>query len=70
MKSIVKVLAIVLALAARLASVQAQAADFASSSVDPRSAVHQSGPYSPTDNYTGSAGFPLPGWAQLKYSNE
>jgi hypothetical protein len=63
-----KVLAIVLALAARLVSVQA--ADFASSSVDPRSAVHQSGPYSPTDNYTGSAGFPLPGWAQLKYSNE
>jgi hypothetical protein len=68
MKTMAKVLAIVLALAARLVSVQA--ADFASSSVDPRSAVHQSGPYSPTDNYTGSAGFPLPGWAQLKYSNE
>jgi hypothetical protein len=67
-KTMAKVLAIVLALAARLVSVQA--ADFASSSVDPRSAVHQSGPYSPTDNYTGSAGFPLPGWAQLKYSNE
>jgi hypothetical protein len=70
MKTIVKALAIVLALVVRLVSVQAQAAEFTTSSVDPRSAVHQSGPYSPTDNYTGSAGFPLPGWAQLKYSNE
>jgi len=70
MKTIVKALAIVLALVVRLVSVQAQAAEFTTSSVDPHSAVHQSGPYSPTDNYTGSAGFPLPGWAQLKYSNE
>jgi hypothetical protein len=70
MKTIVKALAIVLALVVRLVSVQAQAAEFTTSSVDPHSAVHQSGPYSPTDNYTGSTGFPLPGWAQLKYSNE
>jgi len=70
MKTIVKALAIVLALVVRLVSVQAQAAEFTTSSVDPRSAVQQSGPYNPTDNYTGSAGFPLPGWAQLKYSNE
>ncbi len=70
MKTMAKVLAIVLALAARLVPVQAQAAEFTNSSVDPRSAVHQSGLYSPTDNYTGPDGFPLPGWAQLKYSNE
>jgi hypothetical protein len=70
LKSIVKVLAIALALVVRLVSVQAQAAEFTTSSVDPHSAVHQSGLYSPTDSYTGTNGFPLPGWAQLKYSNE
>jgi hypothetical protein len=70
MKTTTKALAIALALAARLVSVQAQAAEFYSSSTDPHSVVKQSGLYSPTDRYSAPDGFPLSGWAQLKYSNE
>ena len=70
MKITTKALAIALALAARLVSVQAQAAEFNASSTDPRSAVNQSGLYNPSDRYSSPDGFPLAGWAQLKYSNE
>lgn len=71
MKTTTKTLAIALALAARLVSVQAHAAQLdGSTAVDPHSAVNQSGLYSPSDHYAGSDGFPLPGWAQLKYGNE
>ena len=68
MKTTSKALAIALALAARLISVQAQAAEFYDSSTDPRAAVNQSGLYSPSDRYSTPDGFPLSGWAQLKYS--
>jgi hypothetical protein len=70
MKTTTKALAIALALAARLVSAQAQAAEVYSTSTDPHSAVNQSGLYSPSDRYSGPDGFPLSGWAQLKYSNE
>ena len=70
MKTTTKALAIALALTARLISVQAQAAEFNDSSTDPHAAVKQSGFYNPSDNYPAPDGFPLSGWAQLKYSNE
>jgi len=50
--------------------VQAQAAEFYGSSTDPNSAVNQSGLYNPSDRYSALDGFPLSGWAQLKYSND
>ena len=70
MKTTTKALAIALALPARLVSVEAQAAEFYGTSTDPHSAVNQSGLYSPSDRYAAPDGFPLTGWAQLKYSNE
>ena len=68
MKTTTKALAIALALSARLVSAQAQAAEFYGSSTDPHAAVNQSGLYSPSDRYAAPDGFPLSGWAQLKYS--
>lgn len=70
MQTTTKALAIALALAARLVAVQAHAAEFDRSTADPHSAVNQSGLYSPSDHYAGPDGYPLPGWAQLKYGNE
>jgi hypothetical protein len=70
MKITTKALAIALALSARLVSAQAHAAEFYGSSTDPHAAVNQSGLYSPTDRYSAPDGFPLSGWAQLKYSND
>ena len=70
MKTSTQALAIALALSARLVSVQAQAAEFYGSSTDPHAAVKQGGLYSPSDRYSTSNGFPLSGWAQLKYNNE
>jgi hypothetical protein len=70
MKTTTKTLAIALALSARLVSVQAHAAEFYGSSTDPHAAVNQSGLYNPSDRYAAPDGFPLSGWAQLKYSNE
>ena len=70
MNTTTKTLAIALALAARIVSVQAHAAEFYGSNADPHTTVNQSGLYSPSDRYSAPDGFPLPGWAQLKYSNE
>lgn len=70
MNTTTKGLAIALAMAARLVTVQAQAAEFYGSTTDPHSAVNQSGLYSPSDRYSAPDGFPLGGWAQLKYSTE
>jgi len=70
MKTTTKALAIALALAARLVSVQAQAAEFYGANTDPHAAVNQSGLYSPSDSHSAPDGFPLSGWAQLKYSND
>jgi len=74
MKTTFNALAIAVALSARLVASQAHAADLYGSSInDAHTSVSTSGlysPYSPSDQYTGANGFPLPGWAQLKEPNE
>lgn len=70
MKTTTKALATAFALAIRLVSAEAQAAEFYGSSSDPHSAISQTGLYDPSDRYSTPEGFPLSGWAQLKYSND
>ena len=82
MKTTLSAISIAVALAARLISAQAEAAEMYDSGTDPHSVVGTSGlhnpnnsgdrttglhnPYNSADRYAGPDGFSLPGWAQLK----
>ena len=70
MKTTINALATALALSARLVAAHAQTVDDPSSINDAHAAVVNSGLYSPSDQYSDTKGFPLPGWSQLKLPYE